>query len=278
MAVKAVSLTRRMRGGAQAHLLACDDGNHYVTKFVDNPQHRRILVNEWTGGVLLDKLQISTPKVEIVEVTAEFLAANPEVCVQHHKGRTNFRPGWQFGSCFPGNPNTEAVYDYLPDQLLRVVANVAQFRGALVFDRWTGNSDSRQAIFFRRRLRDWLVADDDATPRKGFVAQMVDHGYLFDGPNWAFMDSPLQGLYFRPAVYEEARTLADFEPWLERIRGFPESLFDEILRRIPGEWLAGDEAEFERILEALHRRRGQVERLLEHTIAARPQLFPNWRR
>ncbi len=37
---------RRMRGGAQSHLMRCSDGHYYVVKFQNNPQHRRILVNE----------------------------------------------------------------------------------------------------------------------------------------------------------------------------------------------------------------------------------------
>jgi hypothetical protein len=38
-----------MRGGAQSHLMRCDDGYYYVVKFQNNPQHRRILVNELLG-------------------------------------------------------------------------------------------------------------------------------------------------------------------------------------------------------------------------------------
>jgi hypothetical protein len=42
----AVEHIRRMRGGAQAHLMRCDDGSYYVVKFQNNPQHVRILANE----------------------------------------------------------------------------------------------------------------------------------------------------------------------------------------------------------------------------------------
>ena len=31
----------------------------------------------------------------------------------------------------------------------------------------------------------------------GFVAHMIDNGYVFEGPHWQLKDSPLQGLYFR---------------------------------------------------------------------------------
>ena len=46
MPLTAVRHVRKMRGGAQAHLLEADDGHWYVVKFRNNPQHRRILVNE----------------------------------------------------------------------------------------------------------------------------------------------------------------------------------------------------------------------------------------
>jgi len=277
MPVNATRMVRRMRGGAQAHLLACDDGCYYVTKFQENPQHRRILVNEWCGAVLLRHLQLSAPEVRVVAVSDEFLRGESDVGIHLGSRRQEIHPGWHFGSRFPGNPLQEAVYDYLPDSLLPSVANLNHFLGSLVFDRWTSNSDSRQAIFFRRRLREWLDAPDAAPQQKGFIAQMVDHGYLFDGPHWEFSDSPLQGLYFRPLVYEKVRSLDDFQPWLDRVRHCPESLCDEISKQVPPAWVEGDEAEFVRLLERLMARRKRVEGLLELTVGARRQTFPAWR-
>ena len=45
----AVEHVRRMRGGAQAHLMRCDDDGYYIVKFQNNPQHLRILANEMLG-------------------------------------------------------------------------------------------------------------------------------------------------------------------------------------------------------------------------------------
>jgi hypothetical protein len=42
MPVNARRFIRKMRGGAQAHLLEADDGDYYIVKFQNNPQHRRI--------------------------------------------------------------------------------------------------------------------------------------------------------------------------------------------------------------------------------------------
>ena len=133
-----------------------------------------------------------------------------------------------------------------------------------------------EAIFFRRRIRDFL--DEPAPPnQKGFIAQMVDHGYIFDGPNWEFADSPLQGMYFRPLVYQEVRSMEDFEPWLSRARHCPEEVFDRILRTTPRPWIDGEEERWEQVLEKMLRRRRRIEDLLLHTVRARPQLFPSWR-
>lgn len=276
MPVHATRLSRRMRGGAQAHLLACEDGRFYVTKFRNNPQHRRILANEWAASLLLRQLGVAAPEPRIIAVEASFLAAEPEVHFQLGSRRAAVEPGLQFGSLFPGDPDRDAVYDFLPDAVLPLVANLNHFAGALVFDKWASNSDARQAIFFRRRLREYL--EESAHPnQKGFVAQMVDHGYAFDGPHWDFPDSPIQGLYFRALVYRDIRSLEDFEPWLSRARHCPEAVFDEILRTTPPAWVEGEEAEWEQLMEKLFRRRRRIGDLLMHTIRARPQCFPAWR-
>ena len=77
MPVDARRLIRKMRGGAQAHLIEAADGHYYVVKFLNNPQHRRILVNEWIGSVFLRYLGISTPAAAVIRVTQTFLDENP---------------------------------------------------------------------------------------------------------------------------------------------------------------------------------------------------------
>jgi hypothetical protein len=46
---------------------------------------------------------------------------------------------------------------------------------------------------------------------------------------------------------------------------------------MPGEWLEGEEREFEALLDALLRRRARIEDLLRATVRSRPQSFPDWR-
>jgi hypothetical protein len=277
MPIEARRLIRKMRGGAQAHLLEAVDGRYYVVKFLNNPQHRRILVNEWIAASFLKYLGIATPEVQMILITAEFLKANADTEIQ--LGREHFPPslGWHFGSLFPGDPARHVVYDFVPDALLDKVENLADFRGVLAFDKWMGNADSRQAIFFRAQIEDWLPPAG-APPRKlGFIAQMMDNGFVFEGPHWSFPESAIQGLYFRPMVYRNVRGLRDFEPWVERIRGFPEEVVDNAVKQIPPAWLEGDEGELERLLERLLERRKRVADLIEATRHARVNPFPEWK-
>ena len=277
MPVDARRLIRKMRGGAQAHLIEAADGHCYVVKFLNNPQHRRILINEWIASVFLRYLGFSVPEAAVIRVTQGFLDENPEVYLQLGSGRRPVELGWHFGSRFPGDPARLVVYDFLPDTLLAQVENRADFLGMLAFDQWMGNADSRQAIFFRARLREWLPSYEAHPLRLGFVAQMVDHGFTFDGPHWRFSDSPLQGLYFRPQVYRDVRGLDDFQPWLDRIVHFPESVVDQALKQIPPAWVARDEDALTQLCEQLLRRRKRVVDLLEACRRGRVPLFPEWR-
>jgi hypothetical protein len=271
MPIKAAHFIRKMRGGAQAHLIQAEDGHHYVVKFRNNPQHRRILVNEWISSVFLRYLQISAPPTAMIELTEDFLAANPDVHMQLGSRRLLADAGWHFGSRFPGDPARTAVYDFLPDALLGRVVNIGEFLGVYVFDKWMANADARQSIFYRARLEAYGKPGS-----AGFVALMVDHGYVFDGPHWTFVDSALQGLYFRPLVYENVRSLDDFQPWLDRVAYFPEEVVDEAYRELPLVWLNGDRDEAERLLERLLVRRKRIPELVELGRQSRARCFPNW--
>jgi hypothetical protein len=271
---RAIRFHRSLRGGAQAKLLEADDGRFYVTKFRDNPQERRVLINEWLCTGILRYLGLATPAAAIVEVGADLIAREPGLHMQLAHGRRAVKPGPQFGSAYPGHPDSQAVYDFLPDKLLRQVANVDDFLGAFVVDKWTAGADARQAIFFSGRLRDWIPGAEGS--QKGYVMQLVDHGFAFDGARWEYMDSPLQGLYARKLVYDEVTGLESFEPWLTRVETFPAAALQRAFREIPPEWLAGDEDAACRLIEILLERRARVAHLIEAGARGSKRPFPNW--
>lgn len=277
MPVIARKLIRKMRGGAQAHLLEGEDGGFYVVKFTNNPQHRRILINEWLSSAFLRYLQIHVPDTAVVELTPEFIAENPELYFSIGSRRERVPPGLHFGSRMAVHPDRVAVFDFLPDKLLPKVENSVDFLGVLVFDKWVGNADSRQAIFFRARAKKWTPLKGEVPARIGFFAQMIDHGFAFNGPHWEFQDSPIQGLYFRTAVYEQVRSLDSFQPWLDMIQNFPLEIVDSAWKEIPSGWMDGDDGPLEDLLQRLLKRRSRISRLIEEIRQTRTSAFPNWR-
>jgi hypothetical protein len=278
MPLTAVRHVRKMRGGAQAHLLEADDGNWYVVKFRNNPQHHRVLVNELLSATFLEYLKITAPESAIIQVTPQFLAANPEIHLRAGTARTEVEPGWHFGSRYPGDPARLAVYDFLPDSLIEKVVNLDDFRAILVFDKWAGNADGRQCVFYRALVRQEAGALGGEGPpvRPGFIARMIDHGYTFNGPHWDFPESAVQGLYARPIVYQSVRSLDDFQPWLQQVISFPEEVVDQAWKRTPAAWIDGEEDELERMLNQLLERRKRLPELISACREARTNPFPNW--
>lgn len=159
--LRALEQLRRMRGGAQSHLMRCSDGHYYVVKFQNNPQHRRILVNELLGTKLAARSGLPTTPVAIVEVSEELIRLTPDLAIEMPRQRIPCQPGLQFGSRYPGDPRRLTLHDFLPDEQLRQVANLHDFAGMLVFDKWTCNTNGRQTLFFRvrsaRRIRPLIL-------------------------------------------------------------------------------------------------------------------------
>ena len=112
--LRAVEQIRRMRGGAQSHSMRCDDGYYYVVKFQNNPQHRRILVNELLGTRLAARLGLPTVPAVIVAVSEELIRLTPELAVELPHARIPCQPGLQFGSRYPGDPRQLTLHDFFP--------------------------------------------------------------------------------------------------------------------------------------------------------------------
>jgi hypothetical protein len=306
----ALEHVRRMRGGAQAQLMRCDDEAYYIVKFQNNPQHLRILANEMLATRLAARLGLCVPQVEVVEVRPELIAATADLVIQLGFGRAPCVGGKQFGSQFPGHPARLAVYDFLPDEQLGGVKNLSDFLGVLVFDKWTCNTNGRQAIFFRdpggMADRTAPAAGDpaiaaarppesatgpfgtrshatggytaDGYTAHGYTAMMIDFGFCFNAGEWDFPDAPLRGLYARQSVYAGVSGMEAFEPWLARLESrITERVLGEEAAQIPPEWYAGDYGELERLLERLCRRRERVRELLYSARNSGREPFPNWR-
>jgi hypothetical protein len=105
--VLALEHIRRMRGGAQSHLMRCDDGGYYVVKFQNNPQHIRVLANEMLGTKIAGHLGLRVPHVEVVEVRRELIELTADLVIQLGTGRIPCRPGRQIWFAFSWRPGAD---------------------------------------------------------------------------------------------------------------------------------------------------------------------------
>jgi hypothetical protein len=149
MTVEAVQHVRKMRGGAQAHLMRADDGNFYVVKF-QNPQHLRVLANELLATRLAESVGLPVPVTEIVEVREWLVENTPELRMELSGLSSRCQPGLQFDARYVCDPAEGQVFDYLPESMLPKVKNLATFAGMLVADKWLGNANGRQAVFWKK--------------------------------------------------------------------------------------------------------------------------------
>jgi hypothetical protein len=173
----------------------------------------------------------------------------------------------------------------LPDEQLRKVANVGDFAGMLVFDKWTCNTNGRQTVFFEAPRKGTALADDAAgtapsegTPERGYQTVMIDQGFCFNAGEWNFPDAPLRGLYARNGVYEGVTGMYSFAPWLERLeKRITERVLAELAAEIPPIWYDDDYDALMRLIEALFRRKQRVPELLWQAKQSNRQPFLNWR-
>jgi hypothetical protein len=252
-----------MRGGAQSHLMRCSDGHYYVVKFQNNPQHVRVLANELLATRLAERVGLSVPQVRVVEVTDWLIANTPELVVQSAQQSWPCTPGLQFGARFVVEPFEGQIFDYLPESALERVVNVLEFAGMLCIDKWTCNTNGRQAVFSRKRRE------------RSYRATFIDQGYCFNAGEWTFPDSAMRGVYARNDVYKHVRGWDDFEPWLSRVEQMDAAAIADCADGIPPEW-CGEVADLERIIEELVKRRSKVRELITMFRECSREPFPNW--
>lgn len=266
MTIQAVQHIRPMRGGSQSKLMRAAEGSLWVVKFRNNPQHLRILANEMIVTRLAKTIGLSMPETAAMEVSPLLCALSPDL--QVNVGRSRVEPcsaGLNFGSRLVGDGDERChTVDYLPQQWLSEVQNLAEFAGILAVDKWTCNCDSRQAVFSRGKKQ------------KCYTATFIDQGFCFNAGEWRFPDAPLRGVYPREEVYANIEGWHSFSPWLERLEEMQQETVWEIVQSVPVEWYGGDTDALERLVAKLLARRSCIrENILELKRSDRNP-FPKW--
>ncbi|HET9285291.1 MAG TPA: HipA family kinase [Candidatus Angelobacter sp.] len=245
--------------------MRASNSEYYVVKFRNNPQDVRILANEYLGTKLGIMLGLPMPKVAIIDVPESLIAQSPELTIENGALTVPCASGLQFGSRYVVDPHQASVFDYLPETMLHKVGNREDLHRMVVFDKWTGNSDGRQAVFVK------------PARARTYRAVFIDQGYCFNAGEWNFPDSPLRGVYARNSVYEAVTGWDSFEPILSRVEQIDIAGIWTIAREIPGEWYRNDTDALTRLVESLYERRVLVRELITSFRASSRSPFPNWK-
>ena len=264
VAVVAIQQIRRMRGGAQSQLMLASDDNLYVVKFSNNPQHVRVLANELLATRLAEAVGLAVPPAEVIEVSDWLIQHTDELTIELRGGAQRCQPGLHFASRWVGGLMPGQTVDYLPQEHLLEVRNLAEFAGILALDKWTCNVNGRQAVFQKAR-RD-----------RRYNAVFIDQGYCFHAGEWKFIDAHLGGVFAENTVYRGVTGWPSFEPWLSRIENLAPETAWAIAESIPPDWYGGDISALEMLIDRLLARRARVRELIVGFGESARKPFPNW--
>jgi hypothetical protein len=255
-----------MRGGSQEQFLRASDGNFYVTKFQNNPQHKRVLANEMLASRLGQWLDLPVPEVAEIEVSEWLIQNTPELHVESVGHSVPCQSGLHLGSRYPVDPLEGVVFDYLPESMFHKVRNPEDFARVLVLDKWAGNADGRQAIFFK------------SGRQRKYMAHFIDQGYCFNAGEWTFTDLALHGVYYRNYVYAGVTGWESFEPALTKAEQ-ADMVLDlwRCAECIPPEWYDYDYDGLQKLVEALYERRSKIRDLITDFRDSSRNPFPNWK-
>lgn len=285
--ISAVQQIRRMRGGSQAHLMRADDGAYWIVKFWNNPQHFRVLANEFFASRIGTYLGLPIPEVAVIDVS--------EWLIQHTSEMRIDTPGYavrpcshglQLASRYVANPETDVVFDYLPESLMKKSRHIAEeVTRVLILDKWTGNADGRQAVFTKSCYENY------------YRVHFIDQGYCFNAGEWSFPDVALIGTYHRNFVYEHVTGWESFEPVLSRAEAMDAQDLWKLAQGMPEEWWNREPWEkiqwsgapmpkewweqkfptdLEKLIQTLDRRRSKIRDLITAFRESSRDPFPNW--
>ncbi len=262
--VEAVEFIRRMRGGSQPQMVRCSNGHYYIAKFQNNPQGKRILVNELIGTLLAKHLGLPVSEIAIVNVRDCLIRHTEDAVVQLQHRHIPYQCGACFGSRLIGDIDRQGYlcHGVLPDFVRGRISNLRDFLGMLVFDKWICNIDNRQAVLMRAGGHQ-------------LTAVMIDNGGCFNSARWTFPDCATRGMVCGGHAYNEVESINDFEPWLSRLERHTHiSILRQIGEMVPEEWYEGDKDSLDGLLIELQDRCKIVRSLLLSTLRRRPNEFP----
>jgi hypothetical protein len=237
--VSAQTYKRKWASASSPVLVECDDGNSYVVK---GRQAGRMIFNDQVLGALANLIGAPVPKPALVEVTAELIAAEPEMA--------HVAPGVAHGCRWiEGASDREGLAHTDRAENIQRFAYLAAFYGL-------AHASDHQYIY------------ENAEPRK---VHSVDHGHFFpSGPDWTEAS-----LGTAPAADLDAGVASSFtwnDGHLGPVRDGLARLSDEVIAaavsRPPDDWAVTDTERAALAAYLAARRVAIIKRLDERILSA----------
>lgn len=250
-------IVRRMRGGSQAYLVEGQNSDFYVAKFAINPLGNRHLINDWIVHHLMVWLEICTPKVRVLHLP-ESVREVQELYFTVGDRKAATTGDLHFGSQCPVNPQSTAIFDFLPTPLLKQVVNLSDFATAFVLDKWLHHTDQRKAVFVR---------ESSASTRCGYRAYFLSSGMALDGSSEQFTAARGLGFSMDLNVYRLLQMPDLCEKALLRIEKVTGQRIHAALEAIPACWFEhADRTRFEDVFSLLQKQRLGLHSRLERDL------------
>jgi hypothetical protein len=255
--LSATQCVRKMRGGSQPNLIQCDNGQYYIVKMTENPQGPNVLANEWLGGFLGKAAGLPVAEGDLVYLSDSFIDDDLGLWFETPTGRRRPKAGLHYGSRLVGEPyGGNRPMEYISRSRVEAITNREVFLGMYVMDVWANQQDNRQAI---------LVADPDML---GFKAIFIDHGHMFGGPNWNFLERPGIACHMESSLYSELWHTDVVAGWISHFENVIPSALSLAISLVPLGWYNGDIGALQ---EDLLRRLEDLPRLVEFDAVALEQ-------
>jgi len=217
--ISAVRFIRKLHDSSRSVLVEASNGLEYVVKWLLNPKSATAIHTEALGASIYEEFGLPVPSWAPIEVSNDFVDANPSMWFELQGGTAKPRSGFHFASRSL-DVDTCRVFETVPESWHSRIQNRSDFWGALAIDVWLDSCHSRHALF---------VEDDQASKLTAFF---ISHGHIQAGLNGQQRKS------FRPYLYPDRRIYAATEmkaalgSWVEQIETRGSAVFLTVLRNL----------------------------------------------